>query len=237
MAIRDEDWPAARLIPISSASGVEAQERRLASALLATMKAVPEFGRALLKPHGAPAGKIDTFIEVPFKVGDKSVRPDGVITVTRGTKTWAALVETKTASNPILSEQINLYLDLARELEFEAVLSISNQFATAARDYPVEVDRRKLRRVSLHHWSWVDVLTEAIVQKEFRGSVTRIRRTSSVNSSGTSATSAPEPSLSRAWGLRGRSFVTAHGMAPCESRSPHSPRWQPDGTTSPDTSR
>jgi hypothetical protein len=133
------------------------------------MKAVPEFGLALLKPHGAPSGKIETFIEVPLKVGDKAVRPDGVITVSRGAKTWGPIVETKTANNPILADQINLYLDLARELEFEAVLSISNQFATAAWEYPVEVDKRKLRRVSLHHWSWIDVLTEAIVQKEFRG--------------------------------------------------------------------
>ena len=33
--IADDKWPVARLIPISSASGVEAQERRLASALRA----------------------------------------------------------------------------------------------------------------------------------------------------------------------------------------------------------
>lgn len=65
--IKDEKWPVARLIPISSASGIEAQERRLASALLAVMGAVPEFGYSLLKPLGAPAGKIETFIEVPFK--------------------------------------------------------------------------------------------------------------------------------------------------------------------------
>jgi len=39
--ITDEKWPVARLIPISSASGVEAQERRLASALLVVMAAVP----------------------------------------------------------------------------------------------------------------------------------------------------------------------------------------------------
>jgi hypothetical protein len=31
------------------------------------------------------------------------------------------------------------------------------------------VDRRKLRRLDLHHWSWIDVLTEAIVQMEHRG--------------------------------------------------------------------
>src|SRR5437016_2231860 len=60
--IPDEQWPAARLIPISSASGVEAQERRAASALLAVMVAVPEFARALLKPMGAPAGRLASLV-------------------------------------------------------------------------------------------------------------------------------------------------------------------------------
>ena len=81
--ITDEKWPVAHLIPISSASGIEAQERRLASALVAVMAAVPEFGNALLKPLGAPSGKFETFIEVPFKLEGKAVRPDGVIVVTR----------------------------------------------------------------------------------------------------------------------------------------------------------
>jgi hypothetical protein len=167
--IFDEQWPAARLIPISSASGVEAQERRLASALLAVMQAVPEFGRVLLKPLGAPAGRIESFIEVPLKLGDRTVRPDGILTVARGSSTWGALVETKTAANPVEPVQMNTYLDLARELEFNAVLSISNQYVSSSTEYPVEIDRRKLRRVSLHHWSWTDVLTEAIVQAEHRG--------------------------------------------------------------------
>jgi hypothetical protein len=68
--IKDERWPVARLIPISSASGIEAQERRAASALLAVISAVPEFGRSLLKPLGAKAGKVETFVEVPFKLAD-----------------------------------------------------------------------------------------------------------------------------------------------------------------------
>lgn len=167
--LRDEQWPVARLIPISSASGIEAQERRLASALLAVMQAVPEFGRSLLRPLGAPGNRFECFIEVPFRFGDRTVRPDGVVTATRGTKTWSALVEIKTAANPLEPAQMNLYLDLARELEFDAVLSISNQYVTAATEYPIEIDKRKLRRVALHHWSWVDVLTEAIVQAEHRG--------------------------------------------------------------------
>jgi len=167
--LKDEQWPVARLIPISSASGIEAQERRAASALLACLGAVTEFGRSLLKPLGAPAGKIDTFIEVPFKLDSRSIRPDGVITVARGNKTWGAIVETKTGPNHLDPAQIDAYLDLARQLEFDAVLSISNQYVTSSSEYPVEVDRRKLRRVALHHWSWVDVLTEAVVQKQHRG--------------------------------------------------------------------
>lgn len=122
----DEQWPVARLIPISSASGVEAQERRASSALLAVVAAVPEFAHALLKPLGAPKGKVQTFIEVPFKFNGRSIRPDGIISVTRGGKSWGAIVETKVGASPLEREQMDLYLDLARELQFNAVLSLSN---------------------------------------------------------------------------------------------------------------
>jgi antitoxin (DNA-binding transcriptional repressor) of toxin-antitoxin stability system len=40
--ITDEKWPVARLIPISSATGVEAQERRFASAQILLMSAEPK---------------------------------------------------------------------------------------------------------------------------------------------------------------------------------------------------
>ncbi len=165
----DEQWPVARLIPISSASGVEAQERRAASALLAVIGAVPEFAYALLKPLGAHKGKVRTFIEVPFKLAGRSIRPDGIIAVARGNKTWTAIVETKVGAAALEPAQIDVYLDLARELQVDAVLSISNHYVTSSTQYPVEVDRRKVKRVALHHWSWVDVLTEAVVQKEHRG--------------------------------------------------------------------
>lgn len=165
----DEQWPVARLIPISSASGVEAQERRAASALLAVVAAVPEFAHALLKPLGAPKGKVQTFIEVPFKFNGRSIRPDGIISVTRGGKSWGAIVETKVGASPLEREQMDLYLDLARELQFNAVLSLSNQYVTSSTQYPIDVDKRKLRKIALYHWSWVDVLAEAVVQKEHRG--------------------------------------------------------------------
>ena len=47
--------------------------RRGAAAVLAH---VDEFGRTLLKPLGAPAGKIEAFVETPFKLDNgKSIRP------------------------------------------------------------------------------------------------------------------------------------------------------------------
>lgn len=167
--LKDERWQVARLIPISSASGIEAQERRAASALLAVMGAVPEFGRALLRPLGAPAGKIEAFIEAPFKLDGQSLRPDGIVTVTRAGKVWGALLEVKTGTVALDPAQVDVYLDLARELEFDAVATISNQFVTSSAEYPVDVDRRKVRGRALHHWSWIAVLTEAVMQKQHRG--------------------------------------------------------------------
>jgi hypothetical protein len=64
---------------------------------------------------------------------------------------------------------MEMYLDLARYVGIDAVLSISNHFTSRSSDYPIPIDRKKLRRVAIHHWSWVRVLTEAEVQKQFRG--------------------------------------------------------------------
>ena len=72
---------------------------RATSALLSVLGAVDEFGRTILRQRfGAPAGPIETFIEVPLKMADgKVVRPDGLIRVRRGRRTWVALIEVKTA--------------------------------------------------------------------------------------------------------------------------------------------
>lgn len=168
--LRDERWPVARLIPITSSTGVEAKERNAASALLAVLAHVDEFGRTLLKPLGAPAGRIEAFVETPFKLdGGRTIRPDGLIGVTRGSRTWWALVECKIAEQALTAEQMESYLDLARASGIDAVLSISNHYTTNSSDYPIAIDRKKLKKVSIHHWSWVRVLTEAEVQKQHRG--------------------------------------------------------------------
>lgn len=165
----EESWHEARLIPTSGINGAEEQERRATSALLAVVSAVREFGRALVKPLGAPAGIIETYIEVPFVLGERRLYPDGLIRVSRGSRSWTALVEVKTGSNELQVEQLDNYLDIAKEQGYDAVLTISNEIPPMAGQHPVKVDKRKLRKVALHHLSWTQVLAEAVMQKEFRG--------------------------------------------------------------------
>lgn len=165
----EETWHEARLIPTSGINGADEQERRATSALLAVMTAVREFGRSLSKPLGAPAGAVETYIEVPFMLGDKKLFPDGLIRVSRGQRTWTALVEVKTGSSQLLTEQLENYLDIAREQGFDAVLTVSNEIPAMPGLHPTKVDKRKLKKVALHHLSWTQVLAEAVMQKEFRG--------------------------------------------------------------------
>nr|BFF10805.1 hypothetical protein GCM10025699_21080 [Microbacterium flavescens] len=93
------------------------------------MSSVKEYGRVLTSRMGAPAGAIETFIEVPFVLGDKKVFPDGLIRVKRGSKVWTALVEVKTGNNELQREQLENYLDVARERRFDALLTISNEIS------------------------------------------------------------------------------------------------------------
>ena len=165
----EEAWHEARLIPTSGINGADEQERRATSALLAVLSAVKEFGRGFVKPFGAPGGQLECFIEVPFVLGERRLYPDGLIRVTRGSKSWVALVEVKTGPNQLGAEQLENYLDIAREQGFDAVLTISNEIPAVAGQHPTKVDRRKLRKVALHHVAWSQVLADAVMQKEFRG--------------------------------------------------------------------
>ena len=163
-------WEVARLIPVSGIRNAEEQERRASSALLAVLHAVEEFGAAITKPLGAPKGHLESFIEPPFELASgKCVRPDGLIQISRGKRVWTALIEVKTGRNNLECEQIEAYLDVAKEQGFDCVITISNQIAKIPGEHPVMVDKRRLRKVSLQHLSWSRLLTEAVLQKTHRG--------------------------------------------------------------------
>jgi len=164
-------WKPARLLPTVGIRGQEEQERRATSALLAVMRAVPEFGHGLLKELGAPKSPaIQTFCEVRFRTQDgRLCIPDGAIVCERGRRRWMCLIEVKTGSARLRDEQIATYLDIARENGFDAVLTISNQITADSSESPVTIDGRKLRRVNLFHFSWWRILTEATMQSRYRG--------------------------------------------------------------------
>ena len=136
----EQTWHEARLIPTSGINGADEQERRATSALLAVLSAVNEYGRALLRPLGAPAGKVECFIEVPFLLGEKKVYPDGLIRVSRGSRSWTAIVEVKTGGSGLGTEQLESYLDVAREHGFDALLTISNEIPAIPGQHPTKVD-------------------------------------------------------------------------------------------------
>jgi stress response protein SCP2 len=165
----DDSWTAARLFSISGVGNAEEQEKRATSALLATMMAVRGLGRGITARVGAPAGVIETYLEVPFPRGEGVVIPDGVIRVARGSRVWTGLLETKTGSGQLRREQVENYLDVARQQGFDAVITLSNEIAPAAGEHPVTVDRRKLARAALHHLSWAEVLHEAQMVLLHRG--------------------------------------------------------------------
>ncbi|WP_170219387.1 TerD family protein [Nocardioides litoris] len=163
------DWQPARLFPVAGIGSGEEQERRATSALLAVMGMVREFGAALTSKCGAPRGALTTFIEVPFGQDEEAYRPDGVLRVARGQKEWTALVEVKTSNGKLDATQIDRYVEIARTKGYDAVITISNELAGGDADHPVAIDRRKLRKVALHHLSWDQIRAEAVLTARHRG--------------------------------------------------------------------
>ncbi|MEY4743749.1 MAG: hypothetical protein RIR34_1088 [Actinomycetota bacterium] len=160
----------ARLIPVTGVKGDQDQERRATSAFLAVLVGVPELAKTLLKVAGAPAGKVKTYIEPEFEVGEKKIRPDGLISVERAGKQWVALVEVKTSKNLLNADQLNAYLEIARINKFDALITISNEVLTLSGQHPTEgIDARKLRSTTLTHFSWIRIITECLIQSEHRG--------------------------------------------------------------------
>ncbi|MBN9107437.1 MAG: TerD family protein [Pseudonocardia sp.] len=171
----DPSWQPARLFSVTGVGNAEEKERRATSTLLSTMMAVRDFGRALVTRFGGPAGSVEAYLEVPFTLDDRTVIPDGVIRVARAGRIWTALLEVKTGSAALRTDQIERYLDLARQQGYDAVVTLSNDLAPVGDVHPLQIDGRKLRKVSLHHISWSEVLHEAQMQLAHRGLADRLQ--------------------------------------------------------------
>ncbi|MGA4977243.1 TerD family protein [Streptomyces cinereoruber] len=158
----NDSWKPARLFPVPSYKSDREREVRATSVLLSVMAEVPEFGRRLTAGFGAPAGRMQTFTEVSLPHGDSPKRPDGVIRAERAGKLWTALVETKTNGNPLKSEQVQTYMDIAARRGYEAVITLSNDVALEGSPLVrVKTDGRRKHKVSLWHLSWAEVAHQA----------------------------------------------------------------------------
>ncbi|MGP3776636.1 TerD family protein [Streptomyces sp. SDT5-1] len=158
----NDAWAGARLFPVSALKSDRDREVRATSVLLAVMAQVPEFGRRLTAGFGAHAGRMETFTEVSLPHGESPRRPDGVIRVERAGKLWTALVETKTNGNPLKTEQVQAYADIAARRGYEAVITLSNDVALEGSPLvEVKIDRRRKNKVGLWHLSWAEVAHQA----------------------------------------------------------------------------
>ncbi|GAB7103170.1 TerD family protein [Streptomyces phaeofaciens JCM 4814] len=158
----NESWKDARLFPVSALKSDRDRETRATSVLLSVMAQVPEFGRRLTAAFGAPTGRMETFTEVSLPHGDTPRRPDGVIRVERAGKLWTALVETKTNGNPLRSEQVQAYMDIAARRGYETVITLSNDVALEGSPLvDVKIDGRRKHKVALRHLSWAEVAHQA----------------------------------------------------------------------------
>jgi len=157
----------ARLIPSVSDSK---REERATSSLLATLMVVPAFAQEVLGECGAPIGiraKMRCYTEVVFRAKDeKKPRPDGLIVVSVGSREWSALIESKVAGAELKKEQIEEYLDLAKELGVDAVITFSNQFAPLPTHHPLPISKQKTKSVNLYHFSWLALVSKAILVTE-----------------------------------------------------------------------
>lgn len=160
----------ARLIPTVKDSK---KEEKATSALLATFRIVPSFAQTVLSNVGVSVSKrsqVTCYTEVSFDNKDKKYpRPDGLIIVTTGSKNWSAIVESKIGTSELNQDQIEEYIDLAKTLGIDAVITISNQFATIPAHHPIKVPKHKLKNVHLYHFSWLFLESSAILLNDNKG--------------------------------------------------------------------
>jgi hypothetical protein len=156
----------ARLIPVAADSN---KEVRATSVFLATMMAVPPFAEQMFDTIGQKTGKraeVVCFTEVGFKQASegKNFRPDGFVSVTAGRgRQWSALIEAKIGNAEIDHEQVKHYAALAKDHSMDSVITISNQFVALPSHSPVNIGKVLARNVALFHWSWMFIITEAML--------------------------------------------------------------------------
>ena len=144
----------ARLIPVVKTG----DEMALTSIFLSSLKLVKEFRDKVFKDIKlSRSGRFYFYTEVCFpKIDDKS-RIDGLILVTKGKVIQdAVLVEVKSGNNELDTTQMKKYVQIAKSLKANKVVTISNQFVSSPDQSPLKLATGKL---GLFHLSWSYITT------------------------------------------------------------------------------
>lgn len=156
--LKNKNYP--QLIP-----GFKKPERKLLSVVMSLFEAVPSFRGVLLKNIGyntAEKSTYDSYMEPQFESSKapNGSRPDGFFVCTRGKSAWSALIEAKAGKNPVDSEQIQKYIDLAAFYKIDSVISISNEFALTPYELPYTLNKSKRKARNVVHLSWAFIKSE-----------------------------------------------------------------------------
>jgi len=146
----------ARLIPIYKLG----DEMALTSIFLSALRLVKEFRKEVLSEVNlSMAGTVYVFTEVCFRELKKD-QPDGLIIVVSGGKIKdAALLEVKNKNAQLKEDQIQSYLEIAKQYKIKKFITISNQFVSTPTQSPLQIKPPK--SISLYHLSWSYILTKA----------------------------------------------------------------------------
>ena len=60
----------------------------------------------------------------------------GLIVCRRGSASWSAFVEAKSGGSPIRADQIQAYAELAKDMNVDTIITISNEFASTPDELP-----------------------------------------------------------------------------------------------------
>jgi len=168
----EKEWKRARLIPVAGIKGDREAEQRATSALLAVLSIVRGLSHELLTPLGASsAGKatVECYTEVILDSNGTPVRPDGLIRVSYGARSFTALVEVKTGRNKLDADQVNAYWHAARQAGFNHVITISNEIGPSGAHPTSGLKVQKNSPVQVTHLSWVLILSAALRLKNHTG--------------------------------------------------------------------
>jgi len=164
----DKNCRETRLIPVGAESNKEVQ---VLSAFMATLPVIEgwlsaAFGSALPVRVGKQT-KIKCCREVKFDdPAFKDCRPDGLIVVSTGRTEWSALVEAKIKHGKLEQPQLEKYAQAAKKYGIDSLITISNEMASRPDHHPISLPKTLTNKVSLLHFSWASILTNAEILQE-----------------------------------------------------------------------